>query len=149
MSDHYRKLENAYLLAPINAFYKPSISVGEAKATISIALRQELWHAAFAVHGSVYFKMLDDAAFFAANSLVEDRFVLTASFNIYLTRPVAEGTIRSEGTVTSRSRRLILAEARLFDDQDREIGRGSGSFMPSRIPLGPDIGYRLSSEGDA
>ena len=58
-------------------------------------------------------------------------------------------TIRSEGTVTSRSRRLILAEARLFDDQDREIGRGSGSFMPSRIPLGPDIGYRLSSEGDA
>jgi acyl-coenzyme A thioesterase PaaI-like protein len=35
-------------------------------------------HSIHAVHGSVYFKALDDAAFFAVNSLVEDVFVLTA-----------------------------------------------------------------------
>ena len=39
-------------------------------------------HAAGAVHGSYYFKVLDDACYFAANSLVSDVFVLTVSFVI-------------------------------------------------------------------
>ena len=34
-------------------------------------------HAANAAHGTIYFKMLDDAAFYAANSMVSDRFLLT------------------------------------------------------------------------
>lgn len=144
MTDHYRKLENAYLGARINEFYRPTISVADGKATIEVEVRPDFWHIASAVHGSVYFKMLDDAAFFAASSLVEDVFVLTASFNLYLTRPVVDGVIRSEGRVVSRSRRLIIAEAELFDDQGREIARGSGSFMPSRVPLTPDIGYDLA-----
>jgi acyl-coenzyme A thioesterase PaaI-like protein len=42
--------------------------------------------------GSVYFKMLDDAAFFAVNSIVEDVFVYTVSLNVQLLRPVASGT---------------------------------------------------------
>ena len=147
MTGHFAKLEEAYVRAPINAFYSPSISVGEGTAEIEITLRPDLWHAAQAVHGSVYFKMLDDAAFFAANSLVQDYFVLTQSFNLYLTRPVSEGWIRSVGRVTSRSSRIILAESELMDDQGREIARGSGAFMTSRIALGPDIGYVLPSEG--
>lgn len=143
MSDHFRKLETAYVRAPINEYYRPTIEIQEGQARIEIDVRPDMWHAALAVHGSVYFKMLDDAAFFAANSLVEDVFVLTASFNLYLTRPVDRGSMRSEGRVTSRSRRLILAEAVVFDGEGREIARGSGSFMPSRIPLTPAIGYAL------
>ena len=143
MADHYRRLENAYLQARINEFYLPTISIDEGRATIEVDVRPDFWHIASAVHGSVYFKMLDDAAFFAASSFVEDVFVLTASFNLYLTRPVEAGRIRSEGRVTSRSRRLIIAEAELYDDRGREIARGSGSFMPSRVPLSPEIGYDL------
>ncbi|MGI9629168.1 MAG: PaaI family thioesterase [Longimicrobiales bacterium] len=147
MSDHFRKLENAYVHARINEFYLPSISVEEGKATIEVDVRPDFWHIASAVHGSVYFKMLDDAAFFAAGSLVKDVFVLTASFNLYLTRPVVDGRIRSEGRVTSRSKRLILAEAELYDGRGNEIARGSGSFMPSRIPLTPEIGYVMPEVG--
>ena len=36
-----------------------------------------MFHAAGAGHGTIYFKMLDDAAFYAANSMVEEQFVLT------------------------------------------------------------------------
>ena len=143
MTEHYRKLENAYLGARINEFYRPTISIAEGMATIEVEVRPEFWHIASAVHGSVYFKMLDDAAFFAASSYVEDVFVLTASFNLYLTRPVEGGRIKSVGRVTSRSRRLIIAEAELFDGEGREIARGSGSFMLSRVPLTPEIGYDL------
>ena len=84
----------------------------------------------------------DDAAFFAVSSLVADEFVLTASFNLYLTRPVAEGTLRAEGEVVHQSRRLFVAEARLTDDDGKELGRGSGTYMRSRMPLSAEMGYR-------
>ena len=93
-----------------------------------------MFHAAGAVHGSHYFKVLDDAAFFAVASIVPDRFILTASFNLYFERPVAEGTLVGTGRVVQRSRRRFLAESVLEDDQGRELARGSGSFMKSDRP---------------
>lgn len=145
MSEHHRKLERLYLDAPVNRFYRPNIAVSDGAARIEAEVRPDFWHAARAMHGSVYFKMLDDAAFFAANSQIEDVFVLTASFNLYFLRPVSEGRIRSEGRVTSRSRRLILAEAHLEDERGRELARGSGTFMPSDIALTAELGYRLDA----
>lgn len=143
MSEHHRKLERLYVAAPVNRYYQPTIEVADGTAVIEAEARPEYWHAAGAMHGSVYFKMLDDAAFFAANSLVEDVLVLTASFNLYFLRPVSQGRIRSEGRVVSRSRRVILAEATLQDGRGRELARGSGTFMPSRTRLTPDLGYDL------
>jgi uncharacterized protein (TIGR00369 family) len=132
---HYRRLERMYLSAPINAHYRPSIHIGEGCAQVTIAVRPELFHAADAVHGAIYFKLLDDAAFFAANSLVDDVFMLTVSFNVYLTRPVSAGEMKASGRVVHRSRRLLIAEAEVFDSDGRQLGRGSGTFMRSKIPL--------------
>ena len=76
-----------YLNAPINAFYEPRIEVSDAEAIVEIEVSEKLFHSAEAVHGSVYFKMLDEAAFFAANELEREIFVLTTSLPNYLTRP--------------------------------------------------------------
>ena len=94
---HYKSLESMYLAAPINEIYKPTIEVTQGEAIIEISIDSSYHHSAGAVHGSVYFKMLDDAAFFAANSLEDQVFVLTTSFTTYLTRPVFEGSLRSVG----------------------------------------------------
>ena len=139
--EHYHRLERLYHRAPINEYYRPRLTVGDGRAELVIPVRPEFFHAAGAVHGSVYFKALDDAAFFAANSLVKDVFVLTASFNLYLTRPISEGELRAAGRVVHRSLRLILAESELTDARGRAIARGSGSFMRSEIRLGPKMGY--------
>lgn len=130
-----------YASAPINDFFQPVMQVSEGRAVISMKVRRDFYHAANAVHGAVYFKALDDAAFFAVNSLVLDTFVLTVSLNAYLTRPVSEGEVRAVGQVVNRSRRLFLAESQLFDSGGNEIARGSGTFVPSDIPLSPQIGY--------
>jgi Uncharacterized protein, possibly involved in aromatic compounds catabolism len=121
--EHYRKLERMYLGAPINRFYNPVIRVSEGRTEITIPVKEELFHAAGAIHGSVYFKALDDAAFFAAASLVPEVFVLTVSYTIYLTRPV-------------------ISEAVLHDSQGKQAARGSGTFMRSQIALTPEIGYK-------
>ena len=140
--EHYRKLERMYASAPLNAHYRPSMHISDGRAEVTIPVRRELFHAANAVHGELYFKCLDDATFFAVNSLVDDVFVLTVSFNLYLTRPISEGEMRATGRVVYRSRQLFVAEAELMDQDGREIGRGSGTFMRSAIPLSPDIGYQ-------
>ena len=139
--EHLRKLERMYHAAPINRLYQPVIRVNDGTAEIDVPVKPEFFHAAHALHGSAYFKALDDAAFFAVSSLVTDVFVLTASFTIYLTRPVSEGPLRAVGRVVHRSRNLFLAEAELHDGRQRQVARGSGSFMRSTIALSADVGY--------
>lgn len=140
-AEHYRALERMYLLGPINAYYAPAIGIDEGRAEVTMAVRPEFCHAAGSVHGSVYFKMLDDAAFFAANSLVDDWFLVTVSFTIYFTRPLSAGQMRAVGRVVHHSRRLFIAEAELTDSSGREIARGSGTFMRSNIPLASVANY--------
>jgi uncharacterized protein (TIGR00369 family) len=127
--------------APINRFFEPVLRISDGRAEIRMPMKPDFFHAARAVHGSVYFKALDDAAFFAANSLVADVFVLTVTYSLYLTRPVSEGEMRASGRVVHKSKNLLIADAELFDSADRQIARGSGTFMRSQIALSPAIGY--------
>jgi acyl-coenzyme A thioesterase PaaI-like protein len=140
--EHYRKLERMYLAAPINEFFKPAIQIGRGTAEIKVSVEGRFFHAAHAAHGSVYFKNLDDAAFFAVSSLVEDCFVLTSSFNLYLLAPVSEGVVRSLGKVVRGGGSSFLAESVLYNEQNEEIARGSGMFVNSKIRLAPEMGYR-------
>ena len=132
---HFRSLERLYLEAPTNAYYKPTIHVGRGTAEISVAVRSDFFHSARAVHGSVYFKLLDDAGFFASNSLVEDVFVLTSDFTTHLLRPVSSGLLTATGRVTHAGGRQLLAEAQLFDSERNLVGHGIGTYVKSRILL--------------
>jgi uncharacterized protein (TIGR00369 family) len=140
--EHYRKLERMYLSAPINDLFSPEIVVSEGRSEIKIQVRPEFYHAAKAVHGAVYFKMLDDAAFFAANSLVEEVFVLTVSFNLHLLRAVSKGKLLARGRVVQHTPRLFFAESELVGGGDQLVARGSGLFVPGRERLSAEIGYR-------
>jgi uncharacterized protein (TIGR00369 family) len=124
-----------YLAAPYNDFFRPTLSISEGAAEVAIKVEPRMHHTAGAAHGSVYFKLMDDAAFFAVNSLVEDVFVLTVSFNVYLLRPVVDSVLTSRGVVTSATRNLWIADAEVQDDRGKVVGRGSGSFVRSSIAL--------------
>jgi uncharacterized protein (TIGR00369 family) len=139
---HFRALERLYLSAPINLLFPSRLSIPAAgEAVIDFDVTPAHFHAAQAAHGTLYFKMLDDAAFYAANSLVNDRFLLTTAFNLLFTRTLRAGPIRAEGQWLSGKRRVYVAEARLVDAQGEEVGRGTGTFMRSAIPLASLPGY--------
>lgn len=143
MSDksHFEKLESMYVAAPVNDIYAPLINVSKGEAVIEIELSDKYHHSAGAVHGSVYFKMLDDAAFFAANSLEKQFFVLTTSFTTYLTRPVVAGKMKAVGKVVNMNKSQFIAESIVYDARDREIGRGNGIFVRGKLPLVDAAGY--------
>ncbi|WP_437906503.1 PaaI family thioesterase [Sorangium sp. So ce327] len=140
-ADHYRRLERMFASAPVSQWQGASAEVSERRAVVTIPVKQEFFHAAQAVHGSLYFRALDDAAFFAVNSAVEDVFVLTVSFTIYFTRPITGGALRAEGRLTHSSSRLYIAESTLVNDEGKLLGQGSGTFMKSTIPLRDALGY--------
>jgi uncharacterized protein (TIGR00369 family) len=139
---HHRKLEHLYAAAPVTRWYGASIRISDGRAEVRIPERPEFHHAAGAVHGSVYFRALDDAAFFAANSRVPDVLVLTASFTVHFTAPVRGGELLAKGWVVNEAGRLLVAESELRDDAGRLVAKGIGTFARSRIALTADIGYR-------
>src|SRR5215207_9391307 len=140
---HLRALESLYRSAPIDALFQSRISLPEAgRSEIRFTVDPHSFHAAGAAHGTLYFKMLDDAAFYAANGLVSDRFLLTTAFNLHFTKPMRTGEARAEGRWISGKRRVFVAEARIVDAEGEECARGTGTFMRSHIPLSSLDGYR-------
>lgn len=139
---HFRALESLYEAAPINRLFPSRLEIlEEGVARIVFQVGDDLHHAAGAAHGTSYFKMLDDAAFYAANSLVSDRFLLTTAFNMLFTRPIVAGPVVAEGRWVSGRRRVFVADARLVGPDGEEAARGTGTFMRSRIPLSSLKGY--------
>lgn len=142
---HLRALEALYDSAPINRLFESRIELPEAgQSRIHFTVRGDAFHAAGAAHGTLYFKMLDDAAFYAANGLVSDRFLLTTAFNLHFTKPMTTGEAVAEGRWVSGRRRVFVAEARIVDSSGDECARGTGTFMRSHIALSGLAGYRAS-----
>src|SRR5207249_3951923 len=95
---HFRALESLYASAPINGLFRSVLAIGgPGQSEIRLPVEPDSYHAAGAAHGTLYFKMLDDAAFYAANSLVSDRFLLTTAFNLHFTKPMRGGKAIAEG----------------------------------------------------
>lgn len=130
---HFRKLEKMYLSVAINqtVYSAVNISLEKGKAEIVHAVEEKFFHAANSLHGSVYFKLLDDAAYFAASSLIEDDFLYTSSFQVHLLRPVTAGILRAEGWIEKSGRSVIIAQSILYDERNRKVAIGQGQLMKS------------------
>lgn len=72
---------------------------------------------------------------FSPATLSSTTFVLTANFQLYFFRPIKSGSITAQGVVVSQPSRILTAEAVAFDDDGKEIARGSGQFMKTKIQL--------------
>ena len=128
LNTHHRCLEAMYAGAPINNTIPSRVEVGDGIAEVFMEVSQAYWHAAASMHGSLYFKGLDDAAFFAANSVVPDVFVLTARFEVELLATVTSTSLRATGKLDSRDGDKLEASSTLYVG-DRVVARGQGLFI--------------------
>ena len=140
--EHYRKLERMYHGTPCNDGLNVTLSVtGEGEAEIRLGVGESDHHAGGGVHGTYYFKALDDATFFAANSLVEDVFVLTTDFHLQLTRPVSTGELVARAEVVNDHPKQLIADGVLEDGEGNQLARGTGTFAKSGVELDAEVGY--------
>ncbi len=134
--EHFRHLETLYQKAPINQEEAPPrMEVGDGRTRLTYEVGPDRHHGGGALHGSVLFRMLDDAAFFAANSKVYDAMVLTVQFEVHFTRPVRDGTLTAIGELRTPGRHLLTASATVYDKRGKEIAFGTGTFSKSSLPV--------------
>lgn len=138
LEKHYRRLETMYHTAPINHSIPSRLTVSDGEAEIRMTVGEQFWHAGRAMHGCLYFKGLDDAAFFAANSKELDGLMLTVRFEVELLGMVQCSSVRSKGFFERREGRKIWARSEQYDDHDQLVARGSGLFLVSKMPLPQD-----------
>ncbi|MEQ8324380.1 MAG: PaaI family thioesterase [Vicingaceae bacterium] len=125
-----------YLRAPIQKMYPGiHIEITHNQSRISLPLSHKFFHAGGSVHGSIYFRLLDDAAYFAVSSSHSDFFILTASFHIDLIRPVSNGVLYAKGKLIKNGRKLMHAKSELRDDKGKLVAVGKGTFAKSNIPM--------------
>ena len=138
---HCKKLESMYLTAPCNEYYEPGIRISDGEAEVVIPVQDKFLDSAGFVHGSVFHRVMNDAALFAANSIVPKEMMLSTGFHIQFTSTIAEGELIARGRVIGTSDDHCLAEAVVLDSGGEELGRGTGTFVKSEISLSPEMGY--------
>jgi acyl-coenzyme A thioesterase PaaI-like protein len=122
------------------AFYVAARGCREGHARILFDIDPSVFHAGGAAHGTIYFKMLDDAAFYAQHA-GHRPFPADNLLQPVVLTPGARGRVTAEGRWVSGRRRVLVAEARLIDEDGEEVGRGTGTFMRSHIALSSLPGY--------
>ncbi len=134
--NHFERLIKMYADAPIHDFYENiELSMFDKRAEITLDIDERYFHAGMSAHGSVYFKLLDDAAYFACQSVVTDFFLVTSNFNVNLLRPITKCKVKAIGKIIMDGNKILTASAELFDEKGRIVGSGSGQFVKSKLSL--------------
>lgn len=124
-------------------FPATQLELQEGKAKISLKVDSSYHHAGGAMHGFVYFRILDEVTYFAAMTYEKEYFYLTKSFNIRFTRPFQEGLIVAESEEIKYNGDEVIVTGSLYNEEGTVLATGEGVFKKSKIKLSPEIGYRL------
>ena len=139
---HFEGLIRMFHSAPIQELLEGAvISLEEGKATYQLQIKEEYFHAADALHGAIYFKLLDDSAYFAAATLEQEYFLLMKSYQINFKRPVQEDVLTAKGEVLSVSEKEIISKSTIYNSAGRVVADGQGIFVKSRKLLKEQSGY--------
>ncbi|MFD8211111.1 PaaI family thioesterase [Streptomyces sp. NPDC059695] len=122
-------------LATLLGFSLEEVEPG--RAVFALEPGEEHYNPIGSVHGGVYATLLDSAAGCAVHSTLPQGTAYTSlDLSTRFLRPVTKdtGKIRAIGTVLSRGRRTALAEAGLYDAEDRLLGHATSTCMLFPVP---------------
>lgn len=143
-SAHYQALERMFHKAPIqNILSGAQIQVSEGKAIYSLSINEAYFHAAGALHGAVYFKLLDDAAYFAAASIEQTFFLLTKNYSLQFIRPVEVDHLTARGELVRQEGNVFVAKSSIANSQGKVVAIGEGTFVKSMKLLSEQKGYTI------
>ncbi|MFJ3502789.1 PaaI family thioesterase [Streptomyces sp. NPDC090135] len=111
--------------------------VGDGRVVFSFEPAEEHYNPIGSVHGGVYATLLDSAAGCAVHSTLPRGTAYTSlDLSTRFLRPITitTGKVRAVGTVLTRGRRTSLAEAGLYDAEDRLLGHATSTCMLFPIP---------------
>ena len=142
-NQHYNQLEHMFRSAPINhsLIKGAQLKVSHHQAELTLPMQESFFHAAGSLHGAIYFKLLDDSAYFAAASAEEELFLYTKSYEIHFRRPVDGGTLIATGELVEQGENEWIAISEIKNEAGNVVAYGEGIFVKSRLKLSEQAGY--------
>ncbi|MFB7940036.1 PaaI family thioesterase [Streptomyces sp. NPDC127049] len=111
--------------------------VEDGRAVFALEPGEEHYNPIGSVHGGVYATLLDSAAGCAVHTTLPLGTAYTSlDLQTRFLRPITSdtGKVRAVGTVISRGRRTALAEAGLYDGEDRLLAHATSTCMLFPVP---------------
>jgi uncharacterized protein (TIGR00369 family) len=108
------------------------VEVAEGQATFQCTIDRRLLNPFGTVHGGVALALLDSAAGCAVHTLLPAGAGYTSiETKANYTQPltVESGTVRAEGRVLSKGKRIATAEAKMFAEDGTLVAHGSSTLM--------------------
>jgi len=141
--NHFRNLVQMFTAAPINEqlIKGAALKVEEGQAELKLPMRESFYHAAGSLHGALYFKLLDDAAYFAAASAEYEYFLYTKGYKLLFKRPVQGGVLTAKGKLVENDGDEWIAVSEVFDEKGKLVASGQGVFVRSKRFLKDQAGY--------
>jgi uncharacterized protein (TIGR00369 family) len=102
------------------------------RAVFALEPGEEHYNPIGSVHGGVYATLLDSATGCAVQTVLPAGMGYTSlDLNVKFLRRITSdtGKVRAIGTVLNQGRRMALAQAELFDAQDRLLAHATSSCM--------------------
>ena len=118
-----------YLKHPMHHNLNMNVELGNKSATIQLTIHDSIINLVGIVHGAIYFKLIDDACFFAALSAKKSNFVATSNMTIHYLTPASEGVLIAHAKMITKQGRKYLCECDIKDKEGTIYAYGSGSFV--------------------
>lgn len=94
---------------------------------LKLPITQQLLNANGTLHGGVHATMLDLILGMAIRTTTKTRCV-TINLNINYLAPAVSGNIYASGKIIKQGYRTVIAEGELFDEQEKLLAKGVGTF---------------------
>ena len=94
---------------------------------VEAELRDEAMNPWEMAHGGFVYSLCDVAAGVASGGIL--RRVVTLSSSMYFMRPSTGTKLRAEGRIVKKGKTVIVAEAVVYDDQNRPTARGNFEYF--------------------
>ena len=133
MSEREQVLVREFNGAPIARFFGMTLSYPEpGVARVDLPYNPNLDHAMHGVHGGVIATLCDIAGWFASAARHEGKWVATAEFRVHTLEHVERQALHALGRVLRPGKTIDVCEMRVFDDTERLVAYGTGTFVPQR-----------------
>ncbi len=133
MDLHYRALEQLFYGAQINKTFESQMQIEHQRVTLTMEVKPDYLHGLGMMHGAICFKLLDDAAAFAAMSTTDKHPFVTVNFTIDYFAAVTGGTLTAVGWVSKVEGKKIFVESVLKNEAGEKVASGKGLFLPAKM----------------
>ena len=134
MEEHYNKLENIFSKSSINKVLNAEIKINQGFSELIFTTNNSMHNEIKEIHNAYISMALESAAFFAANSLIEDVLVFAKSFEINYLKTTQGKKLKSSAKFVEKSMGNYFILVELTENKNL-IARGKGVFRRSKTLL--------------